>query len=268
MIVQQKIMLGVADADPYFANVVGLYHFDDPAYGAGGGVSAGQSGYFFDSSARARHVSASNSSNSYKDTTNAKFGPAAFRQTSSGGASPFPGANNSDWVFGTADLTIEVWARNGYARSDSLTLNPATGVTVGVISWMLQSNSSNGGISYALHNTGVSIHSSWNANSRMFTGGTSNGAGNWDFFSWCRNAGAWYMHMNGILLTPNQFTGDGVPASRDIQALNVPYLANFFGTATVAGSFVGWFDELRITKGVGRYGNSNYSVPTKPFPNY
>lgn len=263
MIVQQKAIFAVPDADPYFASVVALYHFDDPAFGAGGSTAAGGSGYLFDSSSKARHVSVHNSTNTYKNNVTSKMGVGALRQVG-GDYTILP--TSSDWVFGTADFTIEVWVLNGFTRSDGLTVTSTDDAAI--VSWMPQANATTTGICFAVHRTGIGLHSSWNANSRPYTGGTSNGSGNWDFYSISRLSGAWYAHMNGVLLTAGTGTGDGVPASRNITSNGQGCILNFFNTTTVAASLIGYIDDLRITKGVGRYGNANYAVPTKPFPNY
>lgn len=149
-------------------------------------------------------------------------------------------AASSDWAFGTGDFTIEFWA---YATS-----MPTTYYFSPIGNWQ----SGNGGWSAWLQPNGVV----------SFTHGHASPSGTitlntWNLWSISKIDGVLYLHINGILVSQladtNNFTQTGGP--------------RIGGNYTSTDYWRGYVDEVRITKGVGRYGGSNYAVPVAEFPN-
>lgn len=149
-------------------------------------------------------------------------------------------AASSDWAFGTGDFTIEFWA---YATS-----MPTTYYFSPIGNWQ----SGNGGWSAWLQPNGVV----------SFTHGHASPSGTitlntWNLWSISKIDGVLYLHINGILVSQladtNNFTQTGGP--------------RIGGNYASTDYWRGYVDEVRITKGVGRYGGSNYAVPVAEFPN-
>jgi hypothetical protein len=79
----------------------------------------------------------------------------------------------------------------------------------------------------------------------------------WTHVSWSKSGTTSYLHINGVL----QNTVTGVTNSAN--GGEVPRV----GAGQSAGQlFPGYIQDLRITKGIARYGASNFSVPTAEFP--
>lgn len=233
--------------DPYASSVVLLLHFEG-ATGAGGGSSPGQSGYFADSSGKGHHIPSGNSSISYQTTAQVKFGSSSF--TSNGSQySAIP--TSSDWSFGTADFSVEMWVR--------------TGITGTPLSFQPRSSSPPYGVAFTqgISTGAMGLYERWNANIRNFTGGTDNGG--WNFLTWNRVSGAWVVTMNGVVLTGANGGGDGIPASINLTATN-GMLSNLYNDAFSTSAINGYMDEVRITKGVARWTGA-HAVPTAAFPN-
>lgn len=245
--------------DPYFSSVVLLLDFEG-AQGSGGGTSPGQSGYFTDRSSRGNHVVSASSTFTYQSSGAAKFGSNSAKVDSGGHRGIMP--NTSDWNFGTADLTVEFWLRADWTSGDGLD-------RAGIITWAKASNTLYGfeldvrktGLGYV----GYQIADSWGNNSRKFEGGTSVGGTGWDFYSLSRVSSVWYGHMNGVVLTQSTLTGDGCPASKSYYDPDGA-LFTVYEPSNNIGSYLGYCDSIRVTKGVGRYTGSSYTPPTTAFP--
>jgi len=173
---------------------------------------------------------------------------------------PYKPAN---WDFGLADFTIECWfyvsgdsALDGNGNRTACLLSdytygaPSHGWTLTVTGNATETGT---GINLRVSNSGVDQDVvAWTAGASL--------KGGWHHLAVSRAAGVFRMHVNGQLV-----------ASSGATSLNVPGTNYFFaGWMAYAGYeryFIGLLDEVRLTKGVSRYGNANYPPPPGPFAN-
>jgi hypothetical protein len=157
----------------------------------------------------------------------------------SGSASPYQIVNDStDLQFGTGDFTIECWVQLGTTTNQSI-IGKGTATT----GWLLSVTS------------GAVLTFTIDA-SVVITGSTSMPTSStWYFVALSRVSGTFYMFVDGV----SQGTYTGVS---NFNQTNVMYIG---ANRTGASPLFGYMDDLRITKGVGRY-TSTCPVPTETFP--
>lgn len=223
--------------DPYFSSVVALLHFD------------GTNGSTAITDVKGKTWTALNGAQ--LDTSQFKFGTASclFDGVNNVVTSP----DNTDFEFGSGDFTLELWY-----RPTALTGANAYNGLIG------KQTDSSTNCSYLLYfnqnNTGVVFQYTQDGVTRSFC---SNGA--------ALTVGQWH-HLAVSRVGNNLWVFvDGVPGS----AVNMAGVTIYGGTAAaIIGSqdpngstYVvnGHIDEVRITKGVGRY-SSAFTPPSAPFP--
>ena len=234
-------------ADPYWANVVLLCHFD----GSNGSTQ------FIDSSSFANTIS--NQSTSYPaqiSSTQSKFGGGAL-----GGASAVTSyytnvATSPCFSFGTSDFTIEFWYYwNGtYATTSgtqqALICNTTAAITTN--NWYIWfSNTSGNGT--ACMQFYVNAVAGYACTTPITTG--------WAHYAFTRTNGNIYAFYNGQLqstttITSTQGIDAGSPTSYPIIIGGIPGSSYYQN---------GWIDELRITNGICRY-SSTFTPLTQPYP--
>jgi hypothetical protein len=74
----------------------------------------------------------------------------------------------------------------------------------------------------------------------------------WKFLSYTRSGSTIWTHLGGALL----FSGSS----------SASIVFNGIGGTAYRSNFRGYIDEVRITKGVARYGSGSYTVPSGAFP--
>lgn len=220
-----------AATDPSFANVSLLLHFD----GSDGSTT------FTDSSSNAHTVTAV--ANAQIDTAQSMFGGASGLFDGTLDRITIP-THSSFSGIGTGDFTVEFWARYnaggvshtffdmGYTSASSLLLQTDSGAS--------------GSIKLKV----------WAAAVNIATESTGASTGVWYHYSVTR-------------------TGTTLKIFRDgTETASVTSSASFSNTSTIgigarssdgAAALNGWLDEMRVTKGVGRYTGS--FTPSGPFPN-
>jgi hypothetical protein len=217
-----------AAGDPYWANVALLLHFDGPS--------------FVDSSSNNLTVTANGVT---QTTAQSKFG---------GKSGHFEGSESlavpagSDFAYGTGDFTIEAWIYRTSTSGDTTVFS--------------QTES---GTNYVLF--GV------NSSSKVVFIGTDSGGGDaiegpagnlvaantWHHVAVVRASGDVTVYCDGVGGTATENTMDFDDTTW------VPTVGSY--THSSDDSFVGYIDELRVTKGVARYTGESFPVPTAPFPN-
>lgn len=216
-------------ADPYFSSVTLLLHGD----GTNGQTTT------VDSSSYARTITTSNGAT--LSTTQAKYGTASMAFTGSGNQA-FTAALSGDFNFGTGDFTVELWVNN-----TSLSTAPYYIANHdGSFGWYL-SNSSGGAANWG-----------WMAN-----GGTSGSAGlgnvgtaAWTHLAVSRVSGVLYKSVGGVVTSVAHTVNYGTVTTNPLAV----------GRDSTSGNNVnGWIDDVRITKGIGRY-TANFTPPTSAFP--
>lgn len=157
-----------------------------------------------------------------------KFGDGSLRMTGSQKLS----ASSDNFKFGTGDYTIEC-----FYKPDSI--NRA------IINW-------NGGDkTLYLWSAGWSY---FNGSSNAITGGFISYT-EFTHIALSRRSGIAYMFVNGVLIGSDVDTFDIINGSLNL---------GFINPSNPSG---GWWDEVRITKGVARY-TANFTPPSEPFKNY
>lgn len=214
--------------DPFWANVVSLLHLN----GTNGSTT------ITDETGR----SWSAVGTAAISTAQSKFGGASLGLDGSGAR--ITTADSLDFMFG-ADFTIEAQVRRA-ASGIVHTIAGQWGATVGNRSWLLFIDTDNF-LKFASHTTGGSI-----ATSAVTTINT------WHHVSASRVGTNVYVSVDGVV-TSSVLSGSlqNSPQSIDIGSYD----------AGASGRLNGFVDELRITKGVGRY-NANFTPPTAEFPNF
>ncbi len=213
--------------DPNFASVVQLAHLD----GADG------SNVFTNSCPRGDTLVQFGGGAAVLSTAQSVFGGASIR-CNGGSTAAYSVAGHADYAFGSGDFTIEFWLRLDNAAS-----------TKNVLAW------SDGGTSalYTISNSIIAY--SLAAGGTMMQTAAALVNNTWHFVSYSRASGVGYLSLDGGGVTAadtNNYSGTAL------------YLG---GTSSSAVPMVGYIDDFRVTKGVGRYTNVVRAVPTAAFPN-
>lgn len=217
--------------DPNFASVVLLMHGN----GTNGATST------VDSSSFARAISAAGTTLPTLSSTQAKFGATSMAFTGSGN-SAFTAALSGDFNFGTGDFTVELWVYN-----TSLSTSPYyIAYRDGSFGW------------YLTNQSGGTLNWGWMANggSSGNTGVGSVSTGAWTHVAVSRVSGVLYKAVGGTVTSVAHTVNYGTVTTNPLAV----------GRDATSGNNVnGWIDDVRITKGVGRY-TANFTPPTAPFP--
>jgi hypothetical protein len=235
----QQALLGGSEGDPNFSSVVLLLHMD----GANGSTT------YTDSSNSARATSGTTLV--AQSTSQSKFGSASADFSSAASGQSIQWSDSEDWNFGSGQFTMEAWV---YWVSHSTTTEQSILAQRGASTQLAFEFGKDAGNKLAFYYS---------------TNGTS--------FS---NVGAAY--------TPTLSTWVHVAVDRDASnVLRVYANGSVVAFATVAATFFnstqtlalgnagslfavkfpGYIDEVRVTKGVARYGGA-FTPPALPFPNY
>lgn len=222
--------------DPYFSSVPALYHFD----GADGASAFENAGSLQDSL-----QSTSQSAGNIASLSSAQsvFGGASLASNATGyarnGASGLAGL-----AFGTNDYTVEFFVR-------------LSSVSVAQNLFDMRPNGGNGAFVLidvtSSASVGVWVSSAYRINS-------ANGAiasNVWTHVALSRVSGTTRLYVDGAQV------GSDFADSINYGSACISCLSGGGGTNKASG----YMDELRITKGVGRY-SSGFSVPAEPFPDY
>jgi len=182
------------------------------------------------------------SGNTQMTTSSYKFGSASGIFDGTGGITM---PRSEDWRFNGVDFTVEMWIKitsgSGTKHLISTALNrDQTSFTARVI----YQTSTDARLN-------VSIYpNSWSTT-------ISVPLDQWVFVSFSRNnAGVVYMHINGVYGGSAQYLYSSFADNYCVLGSN----------ASGEYNFIGQMDEVRITKGLGRYSTTGYTPPTAPFP--
>ncbi len=178
-----------------------------------------------------------------------KFGPYAYYANGVGFAS-FP-IQGSEFTFGTGDFTVEFW----------IYFTSLSGAAVSTI-WTCRSDANAASQRPQIYITSANKLAFFSNGSDNIVGGTTLTTGTWHFVALSRVSGSTRMYLN---------TAQEGSTYTDSNSYLVPTAVYFMG-AIASGSPVqpvtGLLEDVRITKGVGRYTGASITVPTAPFPNY
>jgi Concanavalin A-like lectin/glucanases superfamily len=217
--------------DPYWDNVVLLMHME----------GTHNSNTFKDE--KGKTLSASGSA--VTSTNTSRFGSTAMYTP---GTSGLLGTNHVDLQLQAADFTIEAWVNVSGGSGPRTIFGKADG---------------SGGQSYYLYyDVGALVFiyttDGWSATAQSTVASVTLTIGNWYHVAVSRIGTVIYLFLDGVLVA----TKTGVPSWFNSAA---PFRVGREGISGYEYYWVGYIDELRVTKGVGRY-NATFSVPTAAYP--
>lgn len=235
---QQALLGGGTGADPYYASVTLLMHFE----------GADASTTFTDVKGLCTFTA---HGNAQIDTAQSAFGSASGLFDGNGDYLTAPGPGGNPYTFTTGDFTIEAWIR------------PATIVGLDVIASCRNVSSNDNNWQFYV-SSGVVAFQAWGptpgATLIAFGGGGAAVSANaWTHVAVCRSGNNWYTLHSGSSQATTTVSGSISSASNDLYIGKDP--------STTGRDFDGWIDEFRITKGVARYTGA-YPVPSAQFPNF
>ena len=235
----------VAATDPDFANVSLLLHMD----GSNGSTT------FTDSSSAARAVTTTG--NTQISTTQNKFGGASGYFD--GTADYLTVTESSAFSFSTGLFTIEFWFYVSSVTVDrNLFVMPRIGG--GFPTLIVFLNSSSNVKAYCSTTGGSFAH---------YMGTEAAGAvvnNTWNHFAYVRTGAGgndYRVFLNGVINSPGD--ANYPSAVSDYPNVNEIRISDASNATFGTDSWLGYIDELRITKGVARY-TANFTAPTAPFP--
>lgn len=187
--------------------------------------------------------------NAQIDTAQSKFGGASLLLDGTG--DNLTSVDSSDWFFQSADFTIDLWVRYNALPTGTAALflnqfQDASNV------WGFFVQDSAGTYRLSLNTTmSAANQGSFHANITTPT------------------TGVWYHYAVERTGTTTNFYVDGVKQTTVIDSAWASP-ANITGNLTIGeqnASFYhnGWLDEIRLSKGVARYGGSNFTPPTEAY---
>lgn len=218
--------------EQYFPNVSLLLHCD--------GTDASTT--FTDFSSQPKTVTAVG--NAQVDTAQSKFGGASALFDGTGDALTVP--NSVAFEMGSGDFTVEFWVRlNSTAANQTLIQKGAS-----LQPFQFYYDSAASRFRFNCTNDGGSP--------QIFI--TSSGApstGTWYHLAGVRTGSTFRFFVDGVQAGTQTYTG-ALYVNTDVVSIG--------GLADGTISLNGWIDDVRITKGVGRY-TANFTVRTTAFPN-
>jgi hypothetical protein len=225
--------------DPFSSDVVALLHFD--------GING--STIFTDTTGR--HIWTANGSNAALSTAQAKFGPSSLSIPDNASAIECP--TSTDFDFGTGDYTVEGWVYvTSYLSPPPINQNIrllAISSSGDFYTWEV--NSGNTGIAGQ-----ANIDVVFTAFPFIHNFGGNVTVNTWHHIAFSQVSQILYAFIDGVLQGTVSTTGISLTSPHNpgdvVQIVGPP-------------SSLGYVDEVRVTKGVGRY-TANFTPPTAPFP--
>jgi hypothetical protein len=193
--------------------------------------------YFYDASLAA-HGYATNVGNAYM-ATSSKFAGAGYLD----GASYLTYPDHADWNFGVGDFTVDWWEYRTAAGYSAINRHPFSTYTA----WMFGYYSAGNSQIYMSSNGGA-----WDIASAKSLGTQTLNA--WVHCAVVRSGNTFYAFKNGV--QTDTWTSS--------LALWAPASVLGIGFSQNAYYFIGWLDELRISKGIARW-TANFTPPTAPY---
>lgn len=228
--------------DANFANVTVLIHGDDQeAYSAALPISS----QHWRNTASGSHsfpfgIGSSNGPVLSQSVT-PKFGATCIKVGNTGIGTNSVGA---DFSFGTGDFTIEGWFYFTSLGISNIIDCRATSSSNGVIPTI-----------YCLSNLG-SMRYLVNSVDRITGANGTLTANTWTHIALSRVSGNTYLYANGVQAGSTYVDANNYTAAT-VQC--------FWGSSSNGSQITGYMQELRVTKGVGRYSGATCTVPTSKF---
>jgi hypothetical protein len=151
---------------------------------------------------------------------------------------------NLNFGYGTGDFTIEFWLYLNSLADQTIVSNLTSGSSVNPHIYY----SSAGGIRYYTNNADRII-------------GSSLSTSTWYHIAICRSSGSTRLFINGTQSGSTYADSNNYGTSAPL-GIATYWLS---GSPVTASTLNGYLDDIRITRGVGRY-TANFTAPTAPFP--
>jgi hypothetical protein len=220
-------------ADPYFSSVSLLIKAD----------GANNSTVFTDSSNNNLNITTYDGAKI--STADSKYGGSSAYFD---GTSDYIAVDNSDGLnFGAEDFTLEMWMKPDFTGNQRrFFAKRPDELTYGLLSYISRPNAETYNINIYIPNSAAS----W-----IFYPSFSIPAGEWVHLALVRNGNDWYYFVNGTKHIIALNTNITIPSNNG---------RFFFGTSSESNpgtvGYKGYMDDIRITKGVGRY-TENFTPP-------
>lgn len=229
---------GYTQPDPYINDVSILLHMDGDNNGT----------LFPDSSTNSASNTVTTTGSPYTTTSNKKYGTASA--AFDGASNLLYGSGSTLWAFGSGDFTVEAW----------VSLTAISGAQCVVTwgrtsspSWRLDVTGTNGGQLEFYY---------WKSASQNSVVGTYAFASNtWYHVAVSRASGNIRLFVNGTQVGSTTADAGTIDTSTYFLAI-----ARLRTSTSWTNALTGNIDDLRITKGVGRY-TANFTAPAAAFPN-
>jgi hypothetical protein len=150
-------------------------------------------------------------------------------------------ADSTDFDFGTGDFTMEGWYYATNVSGDRYLLNFTT-------------SAGNGHFGVNFYNGG------WRVglfNGSLITGTTGIETNVWHHFAWVRASGVMKFYIDGTQVGSNVTYSSALDCSGTFRI-------GTYATTTTYGEYLGYMQDIRITKGLARY-TGNFTPPTAEF---
>lgn len=220
---------GGGGGDPHFANVVSLLHFD----GSDGSTT-------FTDQIAGRTWTRTGANIAIR-TAQSKFGGASLGSGAASGNYLTSDTPASDFTFGTGDFTIELWHR--------------TPASLASFWFIIDFRSSTNDLKPCLFYNGAWIYYTGGA---VRISGSTASTNTWYHIAVSRASGTTRLFVDGVQQGGNYTDGNSYVQCRAAINCAGDSLGSFGANA--------YWDDLRITKGVGRY-TSTFTPPSAAFPN-
>lgn len=230
---------GGGGGDPYWNNVVSLLHFDE---GDGSTSLVDQV---------SSNVWSRTGTSVVESATQKKFGASSLYNPGTSVSDRFSCPSSVNLNLSGADVTVECWVYPTALRSTWNTIVCKDYIS-GSVYWSYVFALFNGKIRWSVGN-GVNTVYHYEVD-----GVTSVPLNTWSFITAVQKGASVYLFLNGVL--------DKTAAAGTVGSNSRPVVLATLNDPG-ATQFSGYIDDLRITKGIGRY-TTNFTPPTAPFPNH
>jgi hypothetical protein len=151
---------------------------------------------------------------------------------------------NGDLAFGTGDFTIDLWFNLAAGYASSVTL----------VDW--QPGAAGVYVTIAINATGKIVM--WVNGGYVIIGTTTLAANTWYHFAVVRASAVTRLFINGVQEGPSYSDTWNYLGASSRPVFGV------WGTDGTTWPFLGWMDEIRISKGIARW-TANFTPPTAPY---
>ena len=186
--------------------------------------------------------------NAQISTTQSKFGGSSMYFDGTGDGLKQPTSQNSNWYFGSGDMTIECWAY----------FNSVTGYQT-LVDFRTTGGGGFSSSSFVLWVDAGTLSfyaGAYNTASPLLSGGSIS-TGQWYHIAVSRYGGTTKLFLNGNQTATTTNAWAQTVSSTDILSIGA--------TTDVSSNYLnGYIDDLRITKGIARY-TQNFTPPTAAF---